>query len=135
MAAQCESLFWSPLVSVLRSVPAHAGANRSPILSAIQELSEQDEFAGRVAARRLVVVSDLFENSAATSFYRQRPDFNAVRALPTFAALRANLRGASVEVLYITRPGDGQIVGVRVREFWREYFQLCGAGSVTFQRL
>jgi hypothetical protein len=104
-------------------------------LSAIHELSEQDEFAGRVAARRLVVVSDLFENSAATSFYRQRPDFNAVRALPTFATLRANLQGASVQVLYITRPGDSQIVGVHVREFWREYFHLCGAGSVAFQRL
>jgi hypothetical protein len=134
-AARCDNQFWSQLLAALRSIPTHAGSSRSPLLAAIHELSEQEEFTSHTTARRVVVVSDLMENSPAVSFYRKRPDFAEFRTTPAFPALRADLRGAVVEVLYITRPCETPVDAARVREFWRACFRHEGAASVSLERL
>jgi hypothetical protein len=135
VAARCDSLFWVPLVAALGSLPTRPQAHRSPILSAVRELSEQADFVSSMPRRDLVVVSDLAENSGIASFYRSQPDFEAFRTSAAFPAVRANLRGARVHVLYMTRPNETAAAGAHLREFWRAYFNACGASAVEMRRL
>jgi hypothetical protein len=54
---------------------------------------------------------------------------------PEFATVRADLRGVTVDVLYLSRLGESAAAGESLREFWRGYLTSCGAESVRFRKL
>lgn len=134
-AARCDSLFQAPMLAVLRRLSTRPRADRSPILAALRELSEQADFVTPRSRRELILVSDLEENSSAACFYRTRPSFQTFRASSAFRAVRADLRGVTVRVFYLTRPGVTPTTGAHLRDFWRAYLTACGASAVEMRRL
>ena len=134
IGAACDSLFTKPLDSALASLPREERASRSPIMSAIREISEQPEFTEVHGPREIVLISDLMENTAAFSLYRNRPDFQLVRTLRAHDKTRADLRGVIVNVLYVGRR-DNQVSTADLLEFWQAYFADCHAAAVRFHRL
>ena len=133
-AASCDSLFSRPLRAAVQRAATGRHYPRSPILEAIQEIARQPEFADARIPRHLVVVSDLLQHTPALSFYRRVPSFQAFHQTPQFAALRAELRGVAVDLLYLPRSEVGG-AGARLIEFWREYVVACGSRSVRVRRV
>lgn len=89
---------------VSAGIPA-GPADTSPIMAAIQRIAV-DRFEGRAAAdipKRLVVVSDMMENTPAYTQYGGNLDYAAFRASPAYQGLRTDLAGADVTILYVQR--------------------------------
>lgn len=135
VAARSDSLFWAPMLATLRSLTATPRSDHSTILSALCELADQADFSSSKLRREVLFVSDLRENSTVANFYRFRPDFTKLRATSLYPSVRANLRGVTVDVVYLTRPGETPAAAEELRQFWKAYFSDCGATVVRFERL
>jgi hypothetical protein len=105
---------------------ASRGEN-SPIMESLKAICI-DAF-GPVAAEvplRLTIVSDLIQNSATASHYRDR-DYEALLRSPRLQALRADCKGAEVDIIYLLRPtqrGRPSVQNSAHQSFWDRYLQL-----------
>jgi hypothetical protein len=135
LAARWDSLFSKPLRRALTAALQPARSNQSAVTASIKELCELEEFSPAISFRRLILVSDLLENTSEFSFYRA--EFKPGKVLPPgwLRDHRADLRGAVVEVLEVPRPGVSVSERSALREFWRQYFTACGVSSIRFGRL
>lgn len=131
-ATRWESSFGEPLRIAVASVGSATPSDTSPILESIRELTQLRDFASG-GPRRLVVASDLRQHTPQLSFYGPVPSVND--SVTGLAAMRADLRGIEVEVIEIARPGERLTDVLTVQDFWRGYFQLCGAAAVRFERI
>lgn len=134
MLERYDSLFTRPLHHLLVQLPASRPARWSPILESISALAELPELRGN-GPRRLLVVSDLQQHTAAISFCARQQSFATFRSSPLASQLRPDLRGVAVEVLLIPRARQELSVELARQRFWRSYFVTAGAQSVEFERL
>lgn len=132
VAARCDSLFSGPLARALTAAFGPARSNRSAVTAAIQEIAQFDAFGRGIPFRRLILVSDLMENADDLSFYRTPLRSQAAPASAWLEDHRADLRGAAIEVLEVSRPGISVSERAALRGFWRQYFTACGASTVQF---
>lgn len=107
----------------LRHVPT---ASRSPILEAVDNAVDVPDFGQTVRERRLVIVSDMAQNSRNLSEYR-----GAGSGLDPSEAVRSelgrDLKGVSVRIHYVKRPELDAIQTPSQRDFWRDWFTSQGA--------
>jgi len=134
VAAACESLFATPLGDALRRAPMGGSAARSPILEALCTLS-RTELVAAEPPRRLILISDLLQNSRALSFYSMTPGFEGFRSAPRFKRLLPDLGGVEVEVLRIPRTGEDLEAELPLLAFWEALFEAAGARTVRIGRL
>ena len=77
--------------------------------------------------KRLILVSDLMQNvPGKLSQYQGIVPFDEFRKSPYFGAVRADLKGVAVTVLYLVRPGSPQKWPEHPK-FWEQYFSTQGA--------
>jgi outer membrane protein OmpA-like peptidoglycan-associated protein len=109
-------------------------ATRSPIMESLQALIaetpllvEDRSRGGDQRERRLLIVSDMLQNSEAVSFYRGQEwaDFQASR---DFVRLGRNLHDVEVEILRLPRDEPAIRDRNAVEHFWVRYFDYQGAG-------
>lgn len=126
-----------------RDVPESRAQNhQSPILEMIADISRRPDLR---PGSRLIVISDLLQNSDTARFCSRRgdmPRFAVFAKRPVFERVRPRaLAGVDVEVLMLQRYGYGQpgIAYCRdeeeLRAFWRDYFVGAGAGAPNFVRI
>jgi hypothetical protein len=132
VAARCDSLFSRPLATALTAAFGPAPSNRSPVSAAIQEVAEFEEFGREIPFRRLILVSDLMENTGSFSFYRAPLEQGTAPTAAWQRDHRAHLRGCLIEVLEVSRTGVSVSGRSTLRGFWRQYFTACGASAVRF---
>lgn len=131
--ARFDQAFAPRIQAALRSSTAAGPATRSPIMAAIQAIAVSafetaDQRAGGAALpKRLVIVSDMMENSEAGNHYRSVPDFAAYRATPAYQRVRSRLQGVQVTLLYLRRDDAASIQGVAHVDFWNRWFADQGA--------
>ncbi len=118
-----EERFHAPLESALESALSAGGAETSPIMAAIQQLAV--DRLGTTEARnlpnRLIVISDMLENTSAFSMYKSGPDYAAYRASRAPSEYGTDLAGAAVDVWLLRR--DAQISSTAVAEFWANWIR------------
>lgn len=107
----------------LRDVPT---APHSPIMEAVDSVVDGADFGATVKARRLVLVSDMAQNSDLVSEYRGPgsgldPDARAKETLTR------DLHGVAVRIHYVRRPALAAIQTSAQRDFWRQWFEGQGA--------
>jgi hypothetical protein len=107
----------------LRSVPT---APRSPIIEAVDSVVDGADFGSTVAHRRLVIVSDMAQNSAQVSEYRG-PGSGLDPDAATRAELSRDLKGVQVRIHYVRRPALEAIQTPEQQAFWRRWFTDQGA--------
>jgi hypothetical protein len=92
---QWEEGFKKPLDDAFAGIMKASGADRSPILESIQSvnLTELQKFDGTSKRRRLIVASDLLQNTDSISFYQGLPEASALIQSQQFSRLRTDLRG------------------------------------------
>mgnify|MGYP001158983358 FL=1 len=108
-------------------------ASRAPIMESLQALVAetpllvQDELRGADRRpRRIVIVSDMLQNSDVVSFYRGQ-EWADLQASRDFARLGRNLHGVDVEILRLPRDEPAIRDPGAVEHFWVRYFDYQGA--------
>ncbi len=129
-----DSLFVFPLGRICAGLPVDTAGRWSPIMEAICAMTELPELHGG-SRRRLVVMSDLQQNTPTLSFCARQPAFDTFRKTPLFPGLQPDLRGVAVDILFIPRARQDLSIELSRRRFWRSYFLFAGAQSVGFERL
>ena len=107
------------------------GANKSPIMEALQTLiADTSGFLTFGGPRKVIIVSDLLQNSDAMSFYAG-DDWQSFAASPQFGRLNRTLDGVDVVIFEVPRVVS-KIKDPRVIEdFWLHYFDVQGARKPT----
>ncbi|MGI8839551.1 MAG: hypothetical protein ACR2F8_02000, partial [Caulobacteraceae bacterium] len=127
-ARRFDEIFAPRLRAALATAAAGARSGRSPIMAAIQAIAVSAfQGAGAGLPKRLVIVSDMLENSEAGNHYRGVPEFQAFRATPAYARIRSHLDGVLVTILYLRRDDGAAVQGLSHIRFWNEWFANQGA--------
>ena len=107
----------------LHDVPSAA---RSPIIEAVDNAVDAPDFGPADPHRRLVIVSDMAQNSAELSEYDGEGS-----GLDPSAQVRSelgrDLKGVAVRIHYVRRPELAAIQTPAQRDFWRAWFAGQGA--------
>lgn len=128
-----EREFHQPLDEMVKRMPPQAAAAKSPILQMLQIVGLNFKKRNAKGHLRLIVVSDLLQNTAELSLYRELPDYAVFRTRPEMQRLRADLGGVTVQAhMLMNTP---QLQNRRLLKFWEDYFGDMGARLPTVQLL
>lgn len=127
--------FLEPLQANIMRMVTSSSAKKSPIMESLQTLvSETPNFITFKGPKRLVIVSDLLQNSDALSFYKGE-DWQSFRTSPDFQRVGSTLTNAEVVILQIPRPFEGVEDPETLEIFWTKYFDLQGAHLPIVKKL
>ncbi|MFP4520225.1 MAG: hypothetical protein ACLFQ5_12305 [Oceanicaulis sp.] len=122
--------FGDPLQAVQGEITAGGGEDFSPIFDAVSAAALRPDFSELVARRRLIVVSDMLENTTRYSvFAANRPQAAAFRSAPAYRPAR--LWGVQVDVMLVERrePPYARRQTEELRTFWLDLFTEAGAAT------
>ncbi|MCU7829141.1 MAG: hypothetical protein KZQ85_08760 [Candidatus Thiodiazotropha sp. (ex Myrtea sp. 'scaly one' KF741663)] len=146
LARQKERLYekgFGPAIAELLSPNSNSKQRyQSPILEMIQSIRR---FHPLHVGDRLIVVSDLIQNSDSVQFCRTKndmPPFPVFAKRPVYKRLKPeSLEGINVEVLMIQRQGYGRDAysycysEEELRKFWHDYLVTNGVSNPGFVRI
>lgn len=126
-----QSKFHAPLMAGAEAVLIDNVAPNSPLMEAMFTLGDRPDFQGRVAARRLILVSDLMQHSKDFSMYKAGTSWEAFEE-SGLMNMRPGLEGVDVVARVVPRQEYALPLG-EVKAFWQRWFTDTGAayGSVT----
>lgn len=107
-------------------------ADESPIMEAVQSVTVTS-FLGeknRSPVKKLILISDLLEHTSKFSLYNGIPDFEDYSKSDHWNAVKANMQGIDIQILYLNRGNDHQ--NAKLKVFWQMYFLEQGAREVNF---
>lgn len=121
-----DERFARPLEAIVERLDATKPAQASPIMEMLQVVAINGFRRNGVSGRkRLIVVSDMMQNTASYSHYRGDNDFHRFRELPYFQRVKTDLRTVSVELRYLMH--SPAIQNRKHAKFWEDYFREMGA--------
>ncbi len=121
--------FLEPFKTIVSAMLNNLAADRSPIMESLQALLVSTPgFVDATYPRRVVIVSDLIQNSETFSFYRGDSWRGFIRS-QNAERLAGRLQGVEVEICRIPRPG-AKVDKAAVDDFWANYFDRAGASRV-----
>lgn len=124
--ARFDSLFGQPLEAALDILVKSETSPQSPLLEAVRQVSQLEEFSPD-APRRLIIVSDMLQNTDGFSLYRNRPTFAHLKDSAYYEQVRTDLSGVAVQEIRILRRRDQALATAELDQFWRSFFMDCGA--------
>lgn len=141
-----EEEFLPHLENVFAVNPRDAQRQRSesPVLEQIQGISRMRAFSDGTGPKRLIIVSDLLQNTHDAQFCHTQghlPSFETFRTRPYYERIAPrSLGGTDVTIYLLIRGVLGEAPHPYCTEeelvrFWRAYFVDAGAGSVDIIRL
>ena len=130
---QFEEKFLKPLEASLQQLLTSTTADTSPILESIRAaaVSSFGTVEPRTIPLRLTIISDLVQHTALHSHFKAEPKFADLAKRSEWRSLQANLKGATVDVLYLLREkakrGNVPIQNQGHQMFWFKVFEADGA--------
>ena len=127
-----KTKFQAPLDALLNSLLVGERASHSPIMESIQSVSIT-ALSGKqksLLPRRIILISDLLQNSQAWSLYKQQADFDAFSASIQTRGLNPDLRGVTIELLILQRKAKHRVDEKALINFWRSWIESYG-GKIT----
>jgi hypothetical protein len=126
--------FLQPLFAQTAQMLRNEPAKESPILEMLQMVSLNSIAKHDVdGPRRLIVLSDLLQNSKSLSMYREVPGYDDFVKTDYARKTRIGFKGVEVEVwLLQNASGEKQ---KRLSDFWQRYFMDNGAVTVKLEPL
>lgn len=139
--ARYESLFDAPLQRALADLVVPKDAPQSPILEALAALTQNETMGQTVPGRRIVLVSDMLQNSEIFTVYGRSRGALMDRLPPaeqTVQAIRDQygfaLAGVTMEIHLIERPGWETEQNGPLRAYWTQVFNQLGV-AVSWRSL
>ena len=121
--------FLEPFKAIVSAMLNSPAADHSPIMESLQALLvSAPGFVDASYLRRVIIVSDLIQNSEAFSFYRGDSWRRFIRSQDA-ERLAGRLQGVEVEICRVPRPGS-KVDKAAVDDFWANYFDRAGASRV-----
>lgn len=131
---QWDEGFDAPLTAVFKRLDSATGAEQSPILESIQSvaLTELQKPGQEKLPKRLIVASDLLQNTADVSFYRGLPEPTTFTDSAVFRRLRTDLRGVEVELWMLERSDAATTQPRSLADLWE---RIIGAEGGDVRRI
>lgn len=131
---QWDEGFDKPLTDAFDLIASASPADQSPILESIQSvaLTELQRPGQDNIPKRLIVASDLLQNTGAISFYGGTPDGRAFVDSPAFRRVRTNLRDVEVELWMLERSDSATTQPRALADLWT---QIINAEGGDIQRI
>lgn len=139
--ARYEALFDAPLQQALADLVVPKDAPQSPILEALAELAQEPSMAQSVPGRRIILISDMLQNSEIFLVYgrsrgevfdRLPPVADTVQAIRDEYGMA--LAGVMLEVYLIERRGWETEQNGDLRIYWTQVFSQLGV-TMSWQTL
>ena len=117
---QWDSGFSGPLDDAFKSIVRASGAEQSPIMESVQSvaLTEFQKPGRDDIPKRLVIASDLLQNTQGVSFYKQLPTPDGFVQSEAFRRVRTDLRGIDVELWQLQRLDASRTQPRSLSELW-----------------
>ena len=133
-----EERFERPLEELFAELLGREPASTSPLMESVQSVAVsvlgRHEYAG--LPKRLILVSDLMQNTRNLSFFHQAVDYEGFAATAGADALRTDLRGTAVEVLFVQRAAHQRLDGTRgLIDFWQRWIEEQGGALHRVARI
>lgn len=132
--------FNEPLESILEDLVEPKEAPNSPVLEALARLGQTDAFSNRAPARRIVMISDMLQNSDVFTIYggggsmpQNMPDAVSV-ADTTMRRFGDSLNGVDLEIRLIPRQRYVDMQRGPLKDYWDDVFAELGV-TVTWRDL
>ncbi len=121
--------FLAPFEDIVEAMLDSSVADRSPIMESLQALLVSvPGFVDAKYPRRVIIVSDMIQNSEAFSFY-QGDNWQDFMRSQDSQRLADRLVGVELEICRIPRPGT-KVNSAVVDDFWVNYFDRAGASRI-----
>ena len=131
---QYEEKFLKPLSKRTENLVASKPAKFSPIFEMVQLVGikafRKHDIKGE---RRLMIISDMLQNTPQLNMYNNPPDFSIFAASDYGRKTQPELQGVEVEIHYLINTPNVQTK--RNLMFWEEYFNKAGARVVEVRSL
>lgn len=129
---QWDEGFSAPLDQAFKGVVKASGADRSPIMESVQSiaLTELQKPGREDLPKRLVIASDLLQNTPGISFYSGLPTPGDFTRSDAFRRVRTDLRGVDVELWQLQRVDGSKTQPRALSELWERAIDDQG-GSVS----
>ena len=131
--ARYEALFSDPLDRALADLVTPKDAPNSPIIEALARLTQDPSFDRTVPSRRIVLVSDMLQNSDIFTVYGRRRGTLSQRVPSSRTVANAiretygdNLRGVSIHIRLIPRNSWETEQRGALRRYWSDVFDQLG---------
>lgn len=123
---QFRTEFLDPMLDLADILQGSQPAKASPVFEMIQLVSING-FRKRAVdgPRRLIIVSDMLQNTPQFSMYRGIGEFSAFQGSDYGKRMQADLKGVAVELHYVMN--TPQLQNRRHLKFWEDYFSGAGA--------
>lgn len=126
--------FVRPLEEAAESLIADQAASASPIFEMLQLVGINGFRKHSVQGpRRLIIVSDMLQNTSEFSMYRALPDFSLFVDSPYGQRVQADLANVDVEIHYLMTQPRWQTRGHLL--FWEKYLDRSGARLTEVRRV
>jgi hypothetical protein len=127
-----QEKFVAPLNAAYDKLLAASGANRSPILESVQSitLTELNKPSLGSIPKKLVVASDLLQNTDSVSFYRGLPEPKQFVGGQPFSRVRTDLRHVDVELWMLQRNDSVSTQPRALPDLWEKIIDADG-GRLT----
>lgn len=127
-----ETLFKRPLDEAFGQLMSASGAERSPILESVQSVALTELKRPSVEGKpmRLIIASDLLQNTDRISFYGRVPAPQELLDSDAFRILRTDLKGIKVELWMLQRLDSQQRQPRALIDLWDTLITAQG-GTVT----
>lgn len=121
--------FYASVREIVESSLQFPEAKQSPVIEALYGIGAQVFSSPTMvdSRKRLLVVSDLLQNTRSLSFFSGRPNFEAWRRSAAGRAAMPNLQGVAVTAFVI--PGGQGAQGDEFARFWMALFTAAGAAN------
>ena len=121
-----EERFERPLEDLFADLLGREEAPTSPLMESVQSVavSVLGRHENADLPKRLILVSDLMQNTRNLSFFRQSVDYDRFTATVGADALSTDLRGAAVEILFVQRAAHRRLGDTRgLVDFWGRWIE------------
>lgn len=124
--------FVEPMEQAFDTLMEASSADRSPVMESVQSvaLSEFQKAGYEDAEKRLIVASDLLQNTDRVSFYKGLPDAIQFVGTQNFHRVSTDLSGVEVELWMLQRDDSSQTQPIALPTFWERIIGEQG-GQVT----
>ncbi|HTQ15606.1 MAG TPA: hypothetical protein VMH86_17180 [Rhizomicrobium sp.] len=122
-----QQKFDRPLMLAAQQSAMTDGQKSTPLVESIFGLSLRTDFDSDVKNRRLVIVSDMLQNTELYTHYKGVPGFAAFLQRKDAFQDVPNLKGVTVVARYLIRPQSMQYQSEAQKQFWRDYFDATQA--------
>lgn len=131
-----QESFNVPITGSIDGLAGVTSSTSSPIMEMLKFVGLRTFSRSTSPEKRLILVSDMVENTASYSQYRDRKlDFESLSQTPYFREMRPQLTDVFINLVYIERPELSSIQGgEHIAKFWQPFVRRSGGqiNNVTY---